>query len=411
MPRHALSLCLLFAAALSAADRLTLTGAVTNAAGKPLERATVMVYHAGVKQGYSTFCPSCYSDCGKRALTGADGKFTIPSLSPDLFFELLVVRDGFLPAFVKKVDPARAAPTAVLQPREPVTDPARVVHGVVVDTHDRPVRDAVVQPQGIQGVMENGREGSVYGTIRGLDPVAVTNEKGEFELAHVRPFDAIVLQVEARGMAPKIATNIATGAGTHAITVTDGALIRGRLVLDGKPVPNAEVGLMARQHGWGPNLKLYGYPLPEIRVGVNEDGTFAITNVPPGVEWYVYGKMASLATRGGAPIVECATKQDGEEVDLGDIALAPPLRLRGKVVLADGKPMPEGMRVTIGPDRGFDSQTTVLGPDGSFEFAGLAKGGYTIFASVKGYGTPSRRPVPVRVDGDVNEYILTLDPQ
>ena len=333
---------------------------------------------------------------GGTTLTGADGKFTIPSLSPDLFFELLVVHDGYSPMFIKKVDPANATPTAVLSPRDAVTDPRRVVHGVVIDAHDRPVSNAVVQPQGI---LEDGKGGSMYGTIDGLDPVAVTNKKGEFELAHTKPFEAMVLQVEARGMAPKIATNLATGAERHAISVTDGATIRGRLVQDGKPVPNAEIGLAARQRGWSANLKLVGYPLPEIRIGTNEDGTFAITNVPPGVEWYVYGKMESLAARGGAPIVECATKKDGEEIDLGDLSIAPALHLRGKVVLSDGKPIPAGMRVTVGSDRAFDSQTAVLREGGAFEFTGLAKGGYTISASVKG------------LDNDVSDYVLLLDPE
>jgi protocatechuate 3,4-dioxygenase beta subunit len=409
MARGILSLCILFVGALPAADRLTLTGTVTDATGKPLEHATVMVYHAGVKQGYSTFCPSCYSDCGKRTLTGADGRFTISSLSPDLYFELVVVHDGYLPAFVKKVDPAKAAATAVLHAREAVTDPRRVVLGVVVDANDRPVRDAVVQPQGIQGEMPDGRPGAIYGTIGGLDAVAVTNEKGEFELAHAKPFEAMVLQVEARGKSPKIATNLATGTERHSITVTDGALIRGRLVQDGKAVPNAEVGLVARQRGWAANLKLVGYPLPEVRIGTNEDGTFAITNVPPGVEWYVYGKMESLAARGGAPVVECATKRDGEEIDLGDLSIAPALRLRGKVVLSDGEPIPAGMRITITSDRAFDSQTAMLGGDGSFEFSGLAKGGYTMFTSVRGYSMP--RPVPLALDSDVSDYVLRIEPR
>jgi protocatechuate 3,4-dioxygenase beta subunit len=409
MARRILRLCILLAGALSAADRLTLTGTVADATGKPLEHATVMVYHAGVKQGYSTFCPSCYSDCGKRTLTGADGKFTISSLSPDLLFELVVVHDGYLPTFVKNVDPAKAAARAVLQPREAVTDPKRVVRGVVIDGNGRPVRDAVVEPQGIQGEMPDGRPGAIYGTIGGLDAVAVTNEKGEFELAHAKPFEAMVLQVEARGKAPKIATNLATGTERHSITVTDGGTIRGRLVQDGKPVPNAEIGLVARQRGWAANLKLLGYPLPEVRIGTNEDGTFAITNVPPGVEWYVYGKMESLAARGGAPVVECATKRDAEEIDLGDLSIAPALHLRGKVVLSDGKPVSAGMRITITSDRAFDSQTAILREDGSFEFNGLAKGEYTIFASVRGYSMP--RPVPLALDGDVSDYVLRIEPR
>src|SRR6266581_1678295 len=242
-----------------AADRLTLTGKVTDAAGKPLDHATVMVYEAGVKQGYSTVCPSCYADCGKRALTDSAGKFTISSISPDLFFELLIVHEGYLPTFLRRVDPAKPAPTAALHRRESVTDARRVLRGLVVDTRRRPIRDAVVQPQGILAETPVGMWGPLFGSIPGLEPVAVTNDKGEFELGHVKPFDAMVLQVEARGMAPKIFTSLASGTERHTLAVTEGATIRGRFLQSGKPVPNAEVGLIARKHGWGANLVLVGY--------------------------------------------------------------------------------------------------------------------------------------------------------
>jgi uncharacterized GH25 family protein len=59
------------------------------------------------------------------------------------------------------------------------------------------------------------------------------------------------------------------------MTVTDGAVIRGRLVKDGKPVVNAEIGLATHS-------RMAGEPLPEMRVGTGENGTFAITNVPTG---------------------------------------------------------------------------------------------------------------------------------
>ena len=80
-------------------DRLTLTGRVSDSAGKPVEHATVMVYHAGVKKGYSTYCPSCYVDCGKRTLTDTRGMFTFKGLSPDLWFQLLVAGEEYEPAF------------------------------------------------------------------------------------------------------------------------------------------------------------------------------------------------------------------------------------------------------------------------------------------------------------------------
>jgi hypothetical protein len=411
IPIAALAFSLAAVPKLTFADaRLTLTGKVTDASGNPLDHATVMVYHAGVKQGYSTFCPSCYTDCGKRTLTDSAGNFTIPSLSADLYFELLVVHDGYMPAFVKKVDPAKPAPTAALRMRATTTmDPHRVVRGLVVDQDRNPIRDAVVEPQGIL-IRDRG---SIYGTIPGLEPVAVTNGRGEFELAHSEPFDVMVLEVEARGMAPKIFTSLSSGLDRHRLAVTEGATVRGRLVQDGKPVSNAEIGLIARQHAWASNLVLVGYPLPEIRIGTNDDGTFAISNVPPGVDWYLYGKMESLATRGGSPIVEVATKSDDVDINAGDLSLVPAFHLRGRIILSDGKPVPAGMRVFIGSDHAFDTQSGVLGSDGTFEISGLAKGSYTVFPSVRGYRFKSSQngDVPLNIASDVADFVMTLDPQ
>src|ERR1035441_11004499 len=75
-------------------ERATATGAVTDAAGAPLEHATVLVYEARVKKGYSIYCPTCWVDCGKHAFTDAAGRYTIAGLNPDLHFKLLVLKDG-----------------------------------------------------------------------------------------------------------------------------------------------------------------------------------------------------------------------------------------------------------------------------------------------------------------------------
>ena len=74
--------------------RPDLAGKVVDSTGRPLAHTTVIVYHAGVKTGFSTYCPSCYADCGKRVLTDLDGNFRIKSLAPNLWFELLAIQDG-----------------------------------------------------------------------------------------------------------------------------------------------------------------------------------------------------------------------------------------------------------------------------------------------------------------------------
>jgi len=97
-------------------------------------------------------------------------------------------------------------------------------------------------------------------------------------------------------------------------------------------------------------------------------------------------------------------------VDIGDIQIKPAYRLLGRVVLSDGKPIPEGMRVTISSERAWDDQTATLSPDGHFEFIGLAADDYSVFASVKGYSLP-KTPVPVTKKGaDGSTQTITYAP-
>jgi hypothetical protein len=424
-------------------DRLTLTGTVSDSAGKPIEHATVMVYHAGVKKGYSTYSPSCYADCGKRTITDTHGMFSFKGLSPDLWFQLLVAGEGYEPAFVNKVDPSSGAPiTATLVSRRSVSDPQRVFLGRVVDSHGSAVRE--VQPVG--AVFDTKTGASRYGSLPGLDPIAISNEGGEFEIAYSQSAEkiqgspsafakvpvGILVSVEARKMAPSFAV-ISAGVERRPLTITAGATVRGRLVQNDKPVANAEVGLIGRPRGgFGRNLELVGHPYNELRIGTEQDGTFAITNVPAPVDWYIYGKMESIATHGATGAVECATKRDQAIVDVGNLKIEPAYRLRGSVALSDGKPIPDGMRVTITSETAWDDQTAMLPPDGRFEFLGLAVGNYSVFASVKGY-TLAKTPAPVerkRADGrvettsyapgvpppfsvnhDVDDFVITLQPE
>ncbi|HMD70356.1 MAG TPA: hypothetical protein VKF41_03390 [Bryobacteraceae bacterium] len=399
----------LLASAVSAvaADRLPLTGKVTDSSGKPLEHATAMVYAAAVKVGSSIFCPTCYPDCGKRAFTDAAGAFTIPNLDPNLRFELLAIHDGYTPAFVSKVDPAQGpAKTAALAPRAPVEDPARVARGRVVDGHGLPVRDAVVEPWGVcaQG-------GCLYiPPIEGLEPMAVTNQKGEFELANAAPAMGMVVLVKPRGMAQKMVAML-TGAERQTIAVGDGAIVRGRLMDRGKPVAGAQVGIFPQTPGgFGGKLEISGDPYKEIAIGTKEDGSFLIPNVPAGVKWYVYGKMASIAERGATGSREVATAADGSEADVGDFEIQPGLRLRGVVTLSDGATIRAGSRAYLAGNPRCDSQEAALGRDGRFEFAGLAPGQYLVWAAVRGYALPGGEfDLKVNVEAGMSDLAIKLE--
>ncbi len=148
-----------------AAERPNIKGNVTDAFGKPVSHAAVMVYSAGVRTGYSTFCPTCYVDCGKHTFTDADGHFNIVGLSPDLVFNLLVAKEGYAATFIKKVDPAKGpAESAALKVRTSPSNPLQYVRGRVVDAHGDPVTDAVVEPQGV--ISRNGNAMTLSGVTR-----------------------------------------------------------------------------------------------------------------------------------------------------------------------------------------------------------------------------------------------------
>jgi len=403
-----------FHQATGAGGDLTITGKVSDAAGKPIADAIVMVYHAGPTSGYSLFCPSCYADCGKRAITDANGAFTFHRLSPGLWFELFVAKSGYEPKFVEKVVPAPDAPvTSTLDARSKGSDPKQAFRGRIVDSSGLAQRDAVVQ---LVGALWDGKNTTVIGAIPGVDPIAVTDHDGVFEIDSFSakqvlmpsasgPPVKILVSVEARGIAGAFSV-IPAGLERHVITVSEGAVVRGRLVQDGKPVGGAELGLIGNPRGgWGANFEVVGSPYGEIRIGTRPDGTFEITGVPIPGNWYVYAKMESVATRGATGNVACATKQNGKVVDLGDLEVKPAYHLRGQVVLSDGKPIADGMRVTISSEKAFDSQTATLPGSGSFEFVGLAADNYSIFASVKGYSPPPMAPVSVKdKEGRVRTY-------
>jgi Carboxypeptidase regulatory-like domain len=390
------------------ADRVTLTGKVTDTSGSPVVHATVIVYHAGVRQGYSDLCPSCYADCGKRSTTDEAGNYTIKNLDPDLWFELLLVRDGYAPAFLKRVEPSKGpAATAFLQRRNTAMNPKGIVRGRVVDAHGTPLRDAVVETQGIAIKPHH----SLYGPKKGLDPLAVTNVKGEFEISYDRPAYEIMVAVEARTMAQKFVV-FHTGSKRQTVVLSEGAAIRGRLVADGMPVSGAEIGLYGQERGgFGSDLNIVGSPYSEIRVGTQEDGSFTITNVPSPGRWYVYAKMASVADRGATVPSECVTTRDNEVVEVGALKINPAHRFRGQVVLSDGGNIPAGTRVLLSAERGWDFQTALLGKDGDFEFIGIPTGKYFVSLSVKGYEMPNApEGLETVIDRDLNGLLITLIP-
>jgi hypothetical protein len=194
------------------------------------------------------------------------------------------------------------------------------------------------------------------------------------------------------------------------VVVSQGAVVRGRLVNHGTPVAGAEIGLIPRDRGgFGGHLKVIGDPYEEIRVGTQADGSFVLADVPTPIGWYVYPKMESVSKPLAGQPVECDTRHTGEILNVGDIQLKHGHHLKGKVVLRDGARIPDGMRVIVSADHAWDSQIVPLQQDGSFECSGLPAGSYDISPAVRGY-KPTEELKHLTIDHDIDDLTIMLAP-
>ena len=105
------------------------------------------------------------------------------------------------------------------------------------------------------------------------------------------------------------------------------------------------------------------------------------------------------------------TKDNGQEVNVGDIAVRKSFTMRGRVILNDGKSIPPDMRISATYSRG-DSLTVNIGPDGAFEIKGLQRGVYTIVPAVRGYEpNGGDRYLETLVEGETNNFNIVMRPQ
>jgi hypothetical protein len=401
----------------AAPARADLTGRVTAIDGQPVEGASVYVWTAGPKVGTTPYCPSCYVDCGKRARSAAgDGSFTLPQLDRELLFRLLIVRQGFAPRFVERVDATGGPVTIALTAAPPPpTDPACVLVGRVVGPGGKPVAGATVVPTAMHLADGGGLHG-MLGQV--MDPLAVTDDAGVFRIVSRKPAQSLDLRVEARGFARRVANHVPTGNdrdmdGWRAIRLANGAGVTVRLLRDGKPLAGAEVGLVQVDPSADGFIGVY-------TIGTDDAGRASFANVPTRQSYYVYGTMRTLAGR-GATAVKPIDVGAAEFVvhDAGDLTVVPGRTLSGRVTLSDGKPVPPKTRLVVSRDKAWDVQIVELDDRGRFTVSDLPDEGYSVTVRVNGYHLSPKNVSLDRYSGDtlrgdlgrdVRDLVILLEP-
>ena len=388
-------------------DRPDLTGGVASKAGVPVAGALVLIDSAGVRQGTSPLCPSCYADCAKRAETAADGTFAIKSVDPALIFRVLVIADGFRPTFVAKVDPAKGPIRAALEPLKlDQIPPERIVRGRVVDAAGQPVAGASIEARMFRTDEYSGFSPGIF------DPLAITDLAGEFALVSRSPIRDVDLMISARNLAPHIFPKATPMPEPRRFALGLGAEVTGRLLLGGKPLGGVTVGLVQANRGGNTFLGA-------TEIGTDAEGRFLFSNVVPGDDYFVYGIMASLQGRGAVVARRVKVGAEGSKADVGGLAVEPGHRIAGQVLLADGKSIPPGTRIMVSREEAWDNLQTTLDAEGRFELVGLPTEEYTLNVTVKGYRLSGRNKSidtnnPFRlksfVDGDLTGLKILLEP-
>jgi hypothetical protein len=341
------------------AEQLDLTGSVTGADDRPLKDVTVCIHTAKERVGVS-MCPTCYRDCTKQTVTGPDGTFKLADVSPKLLFQILAVAEGFEPTLVANVDPRKGPASVHLKKIDPKRlEAGHMLRGLVLDPEGHPVAGARVYPVGYKDSKTR-----MWGSVRGVDPLAITNMKGQFLLTSEAADISLDLRIESPGLATADRELLPNRAEPHTIRMAYGVSVKGRVIKQGEPVAGVVVGLAQADRG----LNFRG---PQ-ETRTDSKGRFHFPNVCAKDSYYLYGIMEDSARLGGAlQVKKITTKADGEESSPTELEVVPCYRISGRVTMADGKGVPEHLKLYIDRKEAWDYQAVEVDGNGRFSLTGV----------------------------------------
>lgn len=388
--------------------RLEFTGQVADGAtGAPLADVTVTILAAGPRSGNSPLCPFNYPDCGKKASTDAQGHFVLASLDPAMDFCVMALAPGYEPFLNSKLVP-EAGPLAVkLRARDLSTAaPERHVFGRLVGPDGAPAVGATVDVEGV----EKG-EGTQWGGNGTTDAMTISDANGEFHLVGRKDFTAVQCVIRAPGLAERW-VRLAPGKAQF-VGLRAGGTVQGRLTFRGAPLRGVTLSLATEERQCGKYFN-------DARTRTDDDGRFAFGNVPPGLKFQLFGAMDAFRPAGAAFQTVLLSPADGASMNLGELTAKPACQIQGRIVLADGKPLPPGTRLMIDRRSAWDTTLVPVDAQGNFQVAGippaeqigvnLQLAGYRFSEKNPNLDLNNRNGLAGEVGGDISGLNVLLEP-
>jgi|GEM_PF-4276746 len=310
-----------------------------------------------------------------------------------------------------------------LEAVDPDVPEKRKMTGQVVDEKGNPVFGASVW---LAGFLRD--EMRITGPVEGADKVAFTDEQGRFLLTSSIPYEGWKLTVSARGFAKAESDKwLPTGDRNHEIRVEEGVLASGYVKRNGKPVPGYVVSIC---HGFGTGIIKNGVRGGQImgtnerRIATDENGRFEFTNLMPEYEWLVYPDESN-DSGAGYPVAESFdSPASGKSIELGDFELLTAGAIRGRVVMASGRPVPGDLALSVSLEFGRLSRQVPVAADGSFVVEDLPQDQFVLTVFRKNSRQQNYRLTPagqqlqnsnranslaLRLDGELNDLKLLVE--
>lgn len=387
-----------------------LDGVIFGADDQPLAHAWVSVFSASPRDGQkSTILIKHYPECGRYTRTDAEGRFVFKGLSKERLYRLLVSAPGYRPDYIREADPEfGGAQLKLRRARLTNAPPSRRITARLIDPRGRPVPGARIE---VNGYRAGDTSFSSTLTSR-AEPLAVTDEVGEFTLHCGTGVDALSVSVEGARLARRRLW--LTPGEAHLIRLHPGSTVTGRLLDAGnKPVPGSFLNMETDDQSAAVSMRGF-----EVATDVN--GRFSFTHMPAETKFQLSTPSKEReAINAGLTARMITTGTNGGTLALGDLIVTAAHALRGRVVLNDGGIVPDRTRISLGVRNARTIRSATLDADGWFEFLAVPAGEVSLRLQIPGYRISAKNPskdwqnegsIVGRLQADHEQFFIELEP-